>query len=359
MDLHSGNVRWRLGGEHSSFKLGPGTRTYWQHDAKWQPGGLISVFDNGSDPPMEKQSRGLLLDPNLATHTVTLVKQFVNPTETLLASSQGNLLSLPGGNWLMGYGGLPNFTEYDSSGHVLLDGTLGKSVQDFRTYFFALERAADERAVGARYAGRRRHDRGRGELERGDRSRLLARARGRLAERARPGGHRRQDGLSDDDRDARHRPLRCGPGARLLGHGHRHLGDGQGLSAWPARRLRRARSARWTGLAGGAGAFVGLVALPSAHRRGPEPDSAQLRAPDAERLRGAGRRTRDGISRTGNAGTPPPPPRSACSGSPRASWRTSSSRARARVCTPGACSRTRRATERASCRREPSTKVSS
>jgi hypothetical protein len=136
VDLRSGSIRWRLGGEHSSFKLGPGTRTYWQHDAEWQPGGLISVFDNGSDPPKEKQSRGLLLDPNLATNTVTLVKQFTNPTKTLLASSQGNTLSLPGGDWLMGYGGLPNFTEYDSSGHVLLDGLLGKNVQDFRTYLY-------------------------------------------------------------------------------------------------------------------------------------------------------------------------------------------------------------------------------
>ncbi|MGD1058101.1 MAG: hypothetical protein ABR992_11895, partial [Solirubrobacteraceae bacterium] len=27
-----------------------------------------------------------------------------------------------------------NFTEYNNSGHVLLDGTLGKNVQDFRTY---------------------------------------------------------------------------------------------------------------------------------------------------------------------------------------------------------------------------------
>ncbi len=134
VDLHSGGVRWRLGGSHSSFKLGPGTRTYWQHDAEFQPGGLISVFDNGSDPPKEKQSRGLLLNANTATHTVTLVRQFVNPTKTLLASSQGNTLSLPGGDWLMGYGGLPNFTEYDSSGHVLLDGTLGKNVQSFRTY---------------------------------------------------------------------------------------------------------------------------------------------------------------------------------------------------------------------------------
>jgi hypothetical protein len=136
IDLRSGEVRWRLGGEHSNFKLAPGTRTYWQHDAEWQPGGLISVFDNGSDPPKEKQSRGLLLDPNPATHTVTLVKQFTNPTQTLLASSQGNTLSLPGGDWLMGYGGLPNFTEYDAAGHVLLDGTLGKNVQDFRTYLY-------------------------------------------------------------------------------------------------------------------------------------------------------------------------------------------------------------------------------
>jgi hypothetical protein len=134
VDLRTGAIRWRLGGAHSSFKMGPGTRTYWQHDAEWQPGGLISVFDNGSDPPEEKQSRGLLLDPDTADDTVTLVKQFVNPARTLLASSQGNTLSLPGGNWLMGYGGLPNFTEYSSSGQVLLDGTLGRNVQSFRTY---------------------------------------------------------------------------------------------------------------------------------------------------------------------------------------------------------------------------------
>jgi Arylsulfotransferase (ASST) len=134
VDLQSGAIHWRLGGEHSSFKQGSGTHFYWQHDAEFQPGGLVSVFDNGSDPPEEKQSRGLLMDPNTSSHTVSLVKQFTNPTKTLLATSQGNTLSLPGGDWLMGYGGLPNFTEYDSSGHVLLDGTLGKNVQDFRTY---------------------------------------------------------------------------------------------------------------------------------------------------------------------------------------------------------------------------------
>jgi len=142
VDLRSGQIHWRLGGDRSSFKLGPGTHTYWQHDAEWQPGGLISVFDNGSDPPEEKQSRGLLLRPSTATHTVTLVHAYTNPHYTLLASSQGNVLNLGppnsvSGNWLMGYGGLPNFTEYTASGHVLLDGTLGKNVQDFRTYLSA------------------------------------------------------------------------------------------------------------------------------------------------------------------------------------------------------------------------------
>ena len=134
VNIHTGAIIWRIGGRHPSFTAGAGTAFYWQHDAEWQPGGMVSVFDNGSDPPEEKQSRGLLLDPNTATHTVTLVKQFTNPNQTLLATSQGNTLALPGGNWLMGYGGLPNFTEYSPSGQVLVDGTLGRNVQDFRTY---------------------------------------------------------------------------------------------------------------------------------------------------------------------------------------------------------------------------------
>jgi hypothetical protein len=135
VNMHSGGFNWLLGdGAHSSFKLGSGVRFYWQHDAEFQPGGLISVFDNGSNPPKEKQSSGLLLRPDLSSHTVALVKRSANPAKTLLASSQGNALALPGGNWLLGYGGLPNFTEFDSSGHMLLDGTLGKNVQDFRTY---------------------------------------------------------------------------------------------------------------------------------------------------------------------------------------------------------------------------------
>lgn len=134
VDVQTGAIRWELGGRESTFKLGSGVQTYWQHDAEWRPDGLISVFDNGDSPNEEKQSRGVLLRADTATSRATLVDSFVNPTSVLRAPAQGNTLALPKGDWLLGYGNLPNFTEYDSSGHVLLDGTLGRGVQDFRTY---------------------------------------------------------------------------------------------------------------------------------------------------------------------------------------------------------------------------------
>jgi hypothetical protein len=131
VDIHSGGVRWRLGGRHSTFRLGPGATFYWQHDAEFQPGGRISLFDNGSEPPREKQSRGLLLSTRGVAGSVSLDRQFVNPTRTLLSASQGSMVRLAAGNWLLGYGRLPNFTEFDPMGRVLFDATLGSNVQDF------------------------------------------------------------------------------------------------------------------------------------------------------------------------------------------------------------------------------------
>jgi hypothetical protein len=62
------------------------------------------------------------------------LRQFVNPARTLLSPSQGNAQRLARGNWLVGYGRLPSFTEFDPAGRVLLDGWLGKGVQDFTTH---------------------------------------------------------------------------------------------------------------------------------------------------------------------------------------------------------------------------------
>jgi hypothetical protein len=132
IDVRTGRIAWRLGGRNSSFHLEGPARFYWQHDAAFQPGGRISLFDNGSDPPEEAQSRGLELALEAGPHAARLVGEYANPHQTLLASSQGSAQSLPGGGWLLGYGGLPNFTEFDSAGHMVLDGTLGRGVQSFR-----------------------------------------------------------------------------------------------------------------------------------------------------------------------------------------------------------------------------------
>ena len=134
VDLHSGRVRWRLGGAHSSFRLGPGARFYWQHDGQFQRGGLISLFDNGSEPPEERQSRGLLLRADTASHSATLVRQYSDPSNPLLSASQGNSQRLSDGNWLLGFGRLPSFTEFDPRGQVVFEGSMGRDVQDYTTF---------------------------------------------------------------------------------------------------------------------------------------------------------------------------------------------------------------------------------
>jgi hypothetical protein len=133
IDIHTGGFHWRIGGAHSTFALGRGARFYWQHDASFQPGGEIALFDNGSNPPKEKNSRGVVLAVDRSSRRVALRQQLINPYRTLLASSQGSMQALPQGSWLLGYGGLPDFTEFDSAGKVVLDGTLGPGVQNFST----------------------------------------------------------------------------------------------------------------------------------------------------------------------------------------------------------------------------------
>ena len=55
----SGRILWRLGGSRSDFKLGPGTRFGLQHDARPQPDGTLTIFDNSAPPPQRKASRAI------------------------------------------------------------------------------------------------------------------------------------------------------------------------------------------------------------------------------------------------------------------------------------------------------------
>ncbi|HEX7610641.1 MAG TPA: arylsulfotransferase family protein [Solirubrobacteraceae bacterium] len=130
VDGHSGQIAWRLGGKHSSFAMGPGAAPAWQHDARELPDGTITFFDNGGTPKVHPQSRGLVLHLDPQQGTATLVASFVNSTP-LLAASQGDLQPLAGGNWLVGFGQEPYFSEFSPTGQLLFAGHLPAAYQSY------------------------------------------------------------------------------------------------------------------------------------------------------------------------------------------------------------------------------------
>lgn len=134
VNRRTGKVMWRLGGTRSDFAFGPGARFAWQHDARRQPDGTITLFDNEAEPKRGPQSRVLVLRVNERTRRATLVRTFVH-TPPLLAGNQGNAQFLPNGNVFVGWGQKPYVTEFDRSGRVLLDLRIGgKGTNNYRAY---------------------------------------------------------------------------------------------------------------------------------------------------------------------------------------------------------------------------------
>ena len=120
----TGKVLWRLGGKKSDFLLGPGARFAWQHDARRQPNGMITMFDNGSAPPVEKLTRVLVLRVNMATKRATLLRSYHHPKK-LLSPFEGNAQVLPDGHVFVGWGGWPYVSEFARNGRVLFDAYFG------------------------------------------------------------------------------------------------------------------------------------------------------------------------------------------------------------------------------------------
>ncbi len=132
----SGNILWRLGGLKSSFKMGPGTETAWQHDGRILPNGEVTFFDDGSNPPIHQQSRGLRIGLDFATHEAHLLSAYTHPDPPLLSASQGNMQTLADGNAVVGYGGLPAIGEFAPGGELLFDAHLPFDMSFYRAFRF-------------------------------------------------------------------------------------------------------------------------------------------------------------------------------------------------------------------------------
>jgi len=134
VDARTGQVRWRLGGRRSSFHLGPGVATAYQHDARRQADGTITLFDNGATPAVHPQSRAIDVRLDTATMTATLVREVAHPDKPLVAGSQGNVQSLPDGDWMVGWGEVPYVSEFGPSGALLFDAHLPSTYESYRAY---------------------------------------------------------------------------------------------------------------------------------------------------------------------------------------------------------------------------------
>jgi Arylsulfotransferase (ASST) len=132
----TGRIIWRLGGNRSSFKMGPGTRMAWQHDARVLGNGELTFFDDGSNPPIHSQSRALRIKLDLGSHTAILTSSLTHRDPPLLAASQGNTQTLSDGNTLVGYGGVPAISEYDSAGRLLFDAHQPLDMSFYRAFRF-------------------------------------------------------------------------------------------------------------------------------------------------------------------------------------------------------------------------------
>ena len=129
----SGKILWRLGGLNSSFTMGPGAETAWQHDGRMLPDGEVTFYDDGSNPPVHEQSRGVRIKLDFKTHEATLSAVYKH-RPPLLSASQGNMQTLPSGNVVVAFGGVPAISEYSRGGTLLFDAHLPFDLINYRGY---------------------------------------------------------------------------------------------------------------------------------------------------------------------------------------------------------------------------------
>jgi hypothetical protein len=132
----TGQVLWRLGGRKSDFHMGPGTVFAWQHDARHVGHDRISIFDDGAQPQVEPQSRGLLLALDGRRRTVRLVRKYVHRPGRIVSRFMGNMQALPNGNVLIGWGSEPYLTEFGPDGSIEFDARIPRGGQNYRALRF-------------------------------------------------------------------------------------------------------------------------------------------------------------------------------------------------------------------------------
>lgn len=140
LDRLSGALDWHLGGKHDNFTIARSAEPAWQHDARPEPDGTLSIFDNGAaGQTVTHKTRGLVLRLDESAMTASLVHQYPapGPTESV---SQGSFRLQPNSNYFAGWGAEPEYSEFASDGTLVYDVQLPSSsagnITSYRTLRF-------------------------------------------------------------------------------------------------------------------------------------------------------------------------------------------------------------------------------
>jgi hypothetical protein len=142
VNLRTGKIIWELGGKESTFKLtnAPGQVLNkageifaFQHDPEAIGNGEYTLFDDESDgsTTLLRNSRVVTvkLDPNVAT----LIKSVDQP-EGRIASAFGNAQTTTSGDLFIGWGALPDISEFSPAGQLLFNAALQAGGSTYRAY---------------------------------------------------------------------------------------------------------------------------------------------------------------------------------------------------------------------------------
>ncbi|GAB2663911.1 hypothetical protein GCM10027169_27860 [Gordonia jinhuaensis] len=124
VNIHTGAVKWILGGKHSTFTVGPGASILGQHDAEFADATTVRVFDNnvdGSIPQGTSAIKWIRLDP--ATHSASLVRAQEHPNR-LVTFATGNAQALSDGYTFGSWGTAGHISEFSPTGQLVYDASI-------------------------------------------------------------------------------------------------------------------------------------------------------------------------------------------------------------------------------------------
>jgi hypothetical protein len=119
----TGTVVWKLGGTRTAKSLAVRDDPYayplgGQHDARLQPDGTVTIYDNRTDLGQPPRAVRYRIDEE--ARTARLVESLSDP-EIASSPFMGSARRLASGEWLVGWGGNGHVAGYGSTGRRLFD----------------------------------------------------------------------------------------------------------------------------------------------------------------------------------------------------------------------------------------------